>query len=165
MGSIRGSVKHGVMGPVLEQLKDRPKLSMMRKATWTLSKLCDDASTLKVVRPALATLVKLMSSVDEEVGDRRNSIAEIQGVNCYHATRRFVAVVVQVWWSWACRFRSFDPRLQPLLNFPPPSLFLIVGKPRVDLCPKVDSSLLRHCCSRCACIERAPHLQKRRTVK
>ena len=33
-------LEHGALGPLLEQLKDNTKLSMLRNATWTLSNFC-----------------------------------------------------------------------------------------------------------------------------
>lgn len=48
MGNIAGDsakcrdlvLEHGALGPLLEQLKDNTKLSMLRNATWTLSNFC-----------------------------------------------------------------------------------------------------------------------------
>lgn len=57
------------MGPLLQQLTDRSKLSMLRNATWTLSNFCrgKPQPSFEHVRPALPTLATLIHSVDEEV--------------------------------------------------------------------------------------------------
>lgn len=57
------------MGPLLQQLTDRSKLSMLRNATWTLSNFCrgKPQPSFEHVRPALPTLAQLIHSVDEEV--------------------------------------------------------------------------------------------------
>lgn len=57
------------MSPLLQQLTDRSKLSMLRNATWTLSNFCrgKPQPSFEHVRPALPTLAQLIHSVDEEV--------------------------------------------------------------------------------------------------
>ncbi|CAM9768547.1 unnamed protein product, partial [Ectocarpus fasciculatus] len=61
--------QRGALGPLLQQLTDRSKLSMQRIATWALSKFCDEISSprLEQVGPALPILARLIHSVDEEV--------------------------------------------------------------------------------------------------
>lgn len=63
-------LQQGAMGPLLQQLTDRSKLSMLRNATWTLSNFCrgKPQPSFEHVRPALPTLAQLIHSVDEEVG-------------------------------------------------------------------------------------------------
>ncbi|CAM9855081.1 unnamed protein product [Ectocarpus fasciculatus] len=62
-------LQQGAMGPLLQQLTDRSKLSMLRNATWTLSNFCrgKPQPSFEHVRPALPTLAQLIHSVDEEV--------------------------------------------------------------------------------------------------
>lgn len=77
MGNIAGDspvcrdlvLQQGAMGPLLQQLTDRSKLSMLRNATWTLSNFCrgKPQPSFEHVRPALPTLAQLIHSVDEEV--------------------------------------------------------------------------------------------------
>mmetsp|Transcript_33299 Transcript_33299/g.43922 ORF Transcript_33299/g.43922 Transcript_33299/m.43922 type:complete len:552 (-) Transcript_33299:207-1862(-) len=57
------------MGPLLQQLTEHAKLSMLRNATWTLSNFCrgKPQPPFDLVRVALPTLAKLIYSVDEEV--------------------------------------------------------------------------------------------------
>mmetsp|Transcript_33875 Transcript_33875/g.61566 ORF Transcript_33875/g.61566 Transcript_33875/m.61566 type:complete len:546 (-) Transcript_33875:52-1689(-) len=57
------------MGPLLQQLTEHAKLSMLRNATWTLSNFCrgKPQPDFALVRAALPTLAKLVYSVDEEV--------------------------------------------------------------------------------------------------
>lgn len=62
-------LQHGALGPLMEQLKDASKISMLRNATWTLSNFCrgkpqPDFEQVKLALPALARLVQ---SHDEEV--------------------------------------------------------------------------------------------------
>jgi HEAT repeat protein len=60
----------GVMQPLLEQLKQHSKLSMLRNATWTLSNLCRGIRPrpdFNAVAPALETLSHLIFSRDDEV--------------------------------------------------------------------------------------------------
>lgn len=65
-------LQQGAMGPLLQQLTDRSKLSMLRNATWTLSNFCrgKPQPSFEHVRPALPTLAQLIHSVDEEVCSR-----------------------------------------------------------------------------------------------
>lgn len=62
-------LQQGAMAPLLQQLTDRSKLSMLRNATWTLSNFCrgKPQPSFEHVRPALPTLAQLIHSVDEEV--------------------------------------------------------------------------------------------------
>ena len=57
------------MQPLLGQLNQNSKLSMLRNATWTLSNFCRGKPQPKfeLVRPCLPTLAQLIFSVDEEV--------------------------------------------------------------------------------------------------
>lgn len=59
----------GAMQPLLMQLHQNSKLSMMRNATWTLSNFCrgKPQPDFELVRPALSTLAQLIFSPDEEV--------------------------------------------------------------------------------------------------
>jgi len=62
-------LNHGALGPLMEQLKDTSKISMLRNATWTLSNFCrgkpqPEFSQVKLALPALA---RLLHSNDEEV--------------------------------------------------------------------------------------------------
>jgi len=59
----------GAMSPLLQQLHENSKLSMLRNATWTLSNFCRGKPQPKfeTVRPALPTLSSLIFSTDEEV--------------------------------------------------------------------------------------------------
>ncbi|CAM9289288.1 unnamed protein product [Ectocarpus sp. 8 AP-2014] len=68
----------GALGPLLQQLTDRSKLSVLRIATWALSKFCGEISPprLEQVSPALPTLARLIRSVDEEV--LRNACAALR---------------------------------------------------------------------------------------
>lgn len=68
-------LQQGAMGPLLQQLTDRSKLSMLRNATWTLSNFCrgKPQPSFEHVRPALPTLAQLIHSVDEEVRTLFNS--------------------------------------------------------------------------------------------
>ena len=78
LGNIAGdSVKmrdevlnHNVLTPLLRQLDpNTTRISMLRNATWTLSNLCrgKPQPPFDLVKPALPTLVSLVSSNDEEV--------------------------------------------------------------------------------------------------
>lgn len=57
------------MQPLLQQLTERSKLSMLRNATWTLSNFCrgKPQPEFNMVRGALPTLAQLIHSMDEEV--------------------------------------------------------------------------------------------------
>lgn len=59
----------GAMAPLLQQLHQNSKLSMLRNATWTLSNFCrgKPQPDFEMVRPALPTLAQLIFSPDEEV--------------------------------------------------------------------------------------------------
>jgi importin subunit alpha-6/7 len=59
----------GAMHPLLSQLHQNSKLSMLRNATWTLSNFCrgKPQPDFEMVRPALPTLAQLIFSPDEEV--------------------------------------------------------------------------------------------------
>ena len=59
----------GAMQPLLEQLHQGSKLSMLRNATWTLSNFCrgKPQPDFHLVRSSLATLSQLIFSPDEEV--------------------------------------------------------------------------------------------------
>lgn len=59
----------GAMQPLLLQLHQNAKLSMLRNATWTLSNFCrgKPQPDFEMVRPALPTLAQLIFSPDEEV--------------------------------------------------------------------------------------------------
>eukprot|EP00538_Stauroneis_constricta_P000671 CAMPEP_0119546642 /NCGR_PEP_ID=MMETSP1352-20130426/972_1 /TAXON_ID=265584 /ORGANISM="Stauroneis constricta, Strain CCMP1120" /LENGTH=558 /DNA_ID=CAMNT_0007591363 /DNA_START=104 /DNA_END=1780 /DNA_ORIENTATION=+ len=59
----------GAMQPLLQQLHQNSKLSMLRNATWTLSNFCrgKPQPAFEMVRPALPTLSQLIFSPDEEV--------------------------------------------------------------------------------------------------
>jgi hypothetical protein len=59
----------GAMQPLLEQLHQGSKLSMLRNATWTLSNFCrgKPQPDFHLVRNSLATLSQLIFSPDEEV--------------------------------------------------------------------------------------------------
>ncbi|KAK9915388.1 hypothetical protein WJX75_008550 [Coccomyxa subellipsoidea] len=63
-------LEHGALGPLLEQLKDNTKLSMLRNATWTLSNFCrgkQPQPAFEQTKVALPTLARLIHSNDEEV--------------------------------------------------------------------------------------------------
>lgn len=64
-----GVLMEGSMPPLLQQLTDRSKLSMLRNATWTLSNFCrgKPQPSFDLVRSALPTLAQLIHSTDEEV--------------------------------------------------------------------------------------------------
>mmetsp|Transcript_8127 Transcript_8127/g.28577 ORF Transcript_8127/g.28577 Transcript_8127/m.28577 type:complete len:529 (+) Transcript_8127:70-1656(+) len=77
LGNIAGDSPHcrdlvlgeGAMQPLLQQLHENSKLSMLRNATWTLSNFCrgKPQPDFPTVRPALPTLAQLVYSPDEEV--------------------------------------------------------------------------------------------------
>lgn len=62
-------LQHGALGPLLNQLTENAKISMLRNATWTLSNLCrgKPQPRFEMVSPALQTLARLIYSTDEEV--------------------------------------------------------------------------------------------------
>jgi Armadillo/beta-catenin-like repeat len=62
-------LQHGAMQPLLMQLHQNSKLTMLRNATWTLSNFCrgKPQPDFELVRPALPTLAQLIFSPDEEV--------------------------------------------------------------------------------------------------
>jgi len=62
-------LQHGALGPLLNQLSESSKMTMLRNATWTLSNLCrgKPQPRFELVSPALHTLSKLIYSTDEEV--------------------------------------------------------------------------------------------------
>ncbi|KAI4378066.1 hypothetical protein MLD38_015603 [Melastoma candidum] len=59
----------GALGPLLAQLNEHAKLSMLRNATWTLSNFCrgKPQPPFEQVKPALPALTHLIHSTDEEV--------------------------------------------------------------------------------------------------
>ncbi|CAM9817489.1 unnamed protein product [Ectocarpus sp. 12 AP-2014] len=71
-------LQRGSLGPLLEQLTDRSKPSMLRIATWALKRFCGEISPprLEQISPALPTLARLIRSVDEEV--LRNACAALR---------------------------------------------------------------------------------------
>nr|GEU61900.1 importin subunit alpha-2-like [Tanacetum cinerariifolium] len=60
---------HGALIPLLAQLNEHAKLSMLRNATWTLSNFCrgKPQPSFDQTRPALPALQQLIYSNDEEV--------------------------------------------------------------------------------------------------
>ncbi|PSS19666.1 Importin subunit alpha-1 like [Actinidia chinensis var. chinensis] len=60
---------HGALLPLLSQLNDQAKLSMLRNATWTLSNFCrgKPQPAFDQTKPALPALQRLIHSNDEEV--------------------------------------------------------------------------------------------------
>ncbi|CAN0888649.1 Importin subunit alpha-2 [Linum grandiflorum] len=62
-------LSHGALIPLLAQLNEHAKLSMLRNATWTLSNFCrgKPQPPFEQVRPALPALERLVHSSDEEV--------------------------------------------------------------------------------------------------
>jgi hypothetical protein len=63
----------GAMHPLLQQLTENSKLTMLRNATWTLSNFCrgKPQPDFNLVRPALPTLSQLIySQVNEGMNVR-----------------------------------------------------------------------------------------------
>ncbi|CAL5194803.1 unnamed protein product [Lathyrus oleraceus] len=62
-------LSHGALLPLLAQLNEHAKLSMLRNATWTLSNFCrgKPQPSFDQVKPALPALASLIHSNDEEV--------------------------------------------------------------------------------------------------
>ncbi|KAL3626572.1 hypothetical protein CASFOL_030121 [Castilleja foliolosa] len=62
-------LSYGALVPLLSQLNENTKLSMLRNATWTLSNFCrgKPQPPFEQVRPALPALQRLVYSNDEEV--------------------------------------------------------------------------------------------------
>ncbi|KAJ7531343.1 hypothetical protein O6H91_14G055100 [Diphasiastrum complanatum] len=62
-------LSHGAMMPLLAQLNENAKLSMLRNATWTLSNFCrgKPQPPFEQSKPALPALERLIHSNDEEV--------------------------------------------------------------------------------------------------
>ncbi|CAI5513530.1 unnamed protein product [Closterium sp. Naga37s-1] len=62
-------LSHNAMGPLLAQLNENSKLSMLRNATWTLSNFCrgKPQPPFEQSKPALPALERLIHSTDEEV--------------------------------------------------------------------------------------------------
>ncbi|KAK4783315.1 hypothetical protein SAY86_007689 [Trapa natans] len=62
-------LSHGALTPLLAQLNEHAKLSMLRNATWTLSNFCrgKPQPPFEQVKPALPALERLVNSSDEEV--------------------------------------------------------------------------------------------------
>ncbi|XP_004228994.1 importin subunit alpha-2 [Solanum lycopersicum] len=62
-------LSNGALIPLLSQLNEHAKLSMLRNATWTLSNFCrgKPQPPFEQVRPALSALQRLVHSNDEEV--------------------------------------------------------------------------------------------------
>ncbi|KAH7676377.1 Importin-alpha importin-beta-binding domain-containing protein [Dioscorea alata] len=60
---------HGALIPLLSQLNEHSKISMLRNATWTLSNFCrgKPPAPFEQTRPALQALQHLIHSTDEEV--------------------------------------------------------------------------------------------------
>jgi importin subunit alpha-1 len=62
-------LSHGALLPLMEQLRDSSKISMLRNATWTLSNFCrgKPQPEFNEVKKALPALARLVHSNDEEV--------------------------------------------------------------------------------------------------
>uniref|UniRef100_A0A0D6R6I4 Importin subunit alpha n=1 Tax=Araucaria cunninghamii TaxID=56994 RepID=A0A0D6R6I4_ARACU len=62
-------LKHGALSPLLAQLNENAKLSMLRNATWTLSNFCrgKPQAPFEQTKPALPALERLLHLNDEEV--------------------------------------------------------------------------------------------------
>eukprot|EP01052_Picozoa_sp_SAG31_P005095 SAG31_NODE_219_length_19926_cov_4.297297_8_plen_554_part_00 len=59
----------GILGPLMAQINEQSRISMMRNATWALSNLCrgKPQPDFSVVKPALPCFAHLMFSDDDEV--------------------------------------------------------------------------------------------------
>lgn len=62
-------LEQNALVPLLGQLNEHSKLSMLRNATWTLSNFCrgKPQPDFELIKPALPTLARLVHSSDEEV--------------------------------------------------------------------------------------------------
>eukprot|EP01088_Endostelium_zonatum_P001898 TRINITY_DN12284_c0_g1_i1.p1 TRINITY_DN12284_c0_g1~~TRINITY_DN12284_c0_g1_i1.p1 ORF type:complete len:537 (-),score=145.46 TRINITY_DN12284_c0_g1_i1:111-1721(-) len=62
-------LQNGAMAPLLQNIMESTKVSMLRNATWTLSNFCrgKPQPPFEMVSPALPTLARLIYSTDEEV--------------------------------------------------------------------------------------------------
>eukprot|EP00958_Prasinococcus_capsulatus_P002387 scaffold207_cov409-Prasinococcus_capsulatus_cf.AAC.92 len=62
-------LSNNAMGPLLQQLNENAKLSMLRNATWTLSNFCrgKPQPAFELSSPALPALARLVHSHDDEV--------------------------------------------------------------------------------------------------
>lgn len=58
-------LEHGALPPLLEQLKDSTKLSMLRNATWTLSNFCRGKQPQPAFEQVL-TLLLVLTCLDLE---------------------------------------------------------------------------------------------------
>ena len=77
LGNIAGDSPHcrdmvlnaGALAPLMQQLSENSKLTMLRNATWTLSNFCrgKPQPAFELLKPALPTLSHLIYSQDEEV--------------------------------------------------------------------------------------------------
>ena len=77
MGNIAGDstgyrnkvLEAGALWPLLEQLRESSKLSMLRNATWTLSNFCrgKPGPDFELIRNALPALARHIHSTDEEI--------------------------------------------------------------------------------------------------
>eukprot|EP01118_Nematostelium_gracile_P018945 TRINITY_DN858_c0_g1_i1.p1 TRINITY_DN858_c0_g1~~TRINITY_DN858_c0_g1_i1.p1 ORF type:complete len:519 (-),score=189.94 TRINITY_DN858_c0_g1_i1:255-1811(-) len=103
-------LQHGALIPLLAQLNEHAKISMLRNATWTLSNLCrgKPQPRFDLVSPALPTLAKLIYFTDEEVltdacwalsylSDGSND--KIQAVLDVGIARRMVELLMHVTYS------------------------------------------------------------------
>ncbi|KAJ1283677.1 hypothetical protein BS78_03G146900 [Paspalum vaginatum] len=58
---------HGALFPLLQLLNGKPRLSLLRNATWSLGNFCRGELNLEHVKPALQVLLQLIHSEDEDV--------------------------------------------------------------------------------------------------